>query len=1124
MNKNRGFHFFDGTLYAALPAMLVVAVLAFGAPSFAGGGAGDAKTAVASLKKSCPSCDVLSSESTQLSYSDRELLVLHVYDRAAHVVRQVSYLPSGVEVPYGESVRAEAAARRATVGALSETMVDQFLSSPGDREIEVYLTAAADVPGQDRERIGEDAAYAAQYEADLKNAIEKAQSGLVDALANLGYLADTFLDDAPMVHAVVVANDLAKLARDDRVLAIDLDEGVGMPTSDTSSDRWMYATDLDMVADWGWLGQGQKIGIILHEQPVAGDNGSVIDVAATANPAGTTLAQASWTVGAARSRPAGMPADTPVLYAGAASASTTYMANLDGYVGSVENWAYGQGCRVFAYARASSSASTTTLSAHDRYVDYFARTRPCTNGCVHYVASAGNRTYLQGQWSNCQAASYYYVQNRFFNGLIVGGTALGERMAWGGDEQMYQCSAWQNISSAAGEREIPHVAAPASQTTTGYKDGFLAGLKAGGKNYSGTSASASMVSGLIADMLQRAATESSDLAIWPEAVRSIIMSTAWHDADGNVFSTTQRIDDRDGAGQVSASHAVHLSAAANRNPANGSLRGWYPDTAYPGEFTGGYYQTRRNYVAVDPGNTLQAALSWTAHSTCTDPNDPATCSEPALDANLDLVLRRPDLTVAASSTTLANNYEFLRYTNITGAVEYFWLDIALVGSYQATETYLGLAWDQLDEGGFYYADTCDTSVQVESEADSVANNVLSGAAIAALRSGEYVGAWVENTGSGWTNGTTNVQTFSKDGQTKLDNIFNLGSRTINPRLSALDQDRFVIVYNIKQDSDYVEKAFARVYDRAFQPYAAFDRTIGTGAQSTDEVMHPDVAGYSDADGQNAAYWTSSLMKGSPVWVRVDHCKSGPSCTFTTASNVSTFTMDRAETAIAAFPPDSEYAGGSVVAWADPTTRGIKVRCYQWNDQNGTIDAVTNTCPNNICDAGNPPINNYEAHPGIAMFPGGYFAVVWTDRGSQNVEYRLFTPDCNFENSPAGVQLACTNTGGDLDCTNDASEVAHDTRRTNAVSSNAAGKLAEFRLGYADSQNRPSFRTIRPYMSTRVADAQFGSGFVDWSGSGERQGQNVGLAHLPECGRDWVALWGTKPENTISWARYRLRPW
>jgi hypothetical protein len=1122
MNIGNSLSFVKGAV------MFVIAFLALCSPLSAGGAESSADPAVASLKKSCPSCEVLSSESTQLPYSDRELIVLHVYDQSSYVVRQVSYLPNGVEVPFEDSVRAEAATRRATVGALSETMVDQCLASPNDREIEVYLMGAADVPGQDRERIAKDELYAAQYEADVKTAIEKAQSDLVDALADLGYLADTFLDDAPMVHAVVLSSDLAKLARDDRVLAIDPDEGVGVPTSDTWSDRWMYATDLDMVADWGWRGNGQKIGIILHEQPTAYDYSNFLDVTATANPAGTTLAQASWTVGFARSKPAGMLSDTPDKYAGSASSSTTYMANLDGYVGSVENWAYGQGCRVFAYARASSSASTTALSAHDRYVDYFTRTRPCTNGCVHYVASAGNRTYLQGPWSDCQASSYYYVQNRFFNGLIVGGTALGERQAWGGDEQMYQCSAWRNISSSEGEREIPHVAAPASQTTTGvngtngeYRDGLMAG----GQYYSGTSASASMVSGLIADMLQRAAAESSDLAMWPEAVRSIIMATAWHDADGNVFSTTQRIDDRDGAGLISASHAVQLSAAANRNPANGSRRGWYPDTAYPSEFSGGWYTSRRNYVAVDPNNTLQATLSWTAHGTCTDPNNPATCSEPALDANLDLVLRKPDLTVAASSTTLANNYEFLRYTNTTGAVQYFWLDIALVGSFAASETYLGLAWDQMDEGGFYYADTCDTTTQVESEADSAATyNFISGATVAALKSGEYVGAWTKDSDATWPNGRVKMQVFGKDANIKFDDVRDLGYRTINPRISAIDSDRFVIGYNSKPSDSTFEKASFGVYDRTLHRYGTFDYDIGTGTAKP-EPLHPDVGGYSfsDATGQHFGYWTSSVVTyaSGSVRVQVDHCQMENTpfdCTSANAGTLTTFTWERADSTIATFPTGS-LAGGSIVAWADPDTRGIKLRCYRPNDANGAPDPVSDAL--DISNPPLPPSAQYEAHPGIVVFPDGRFVVAWVDRESKNVEYRLFTSDCTVETT---IRSACTTTSGDLNCTEDASRVSDDTGRISVVSSNQIGKLSEFRIGYPDRTARPSFRTIRPYGSTQVVDAQLGTGFVAMTGMEQRRGQCVGVAHLPDCGYDWISLWGTALESNVSFARYRLRPW
>jgi hypothetical protein len=58
----------------------------------------------------------------------------------------------------------------------------------------------------------------------------------------------------------------------------------------------------------------------------------------------------------------------------------------------------------------------------------------------------------------------------------------------------------------------------------------------------------------------------------------------------------------------------------------------------------------------------------------------------------------------------------------------------------------------------------------------------------------------------------------------------------------------------------------------------------------------------------------------------------------------------------------------------------------------------------------------------------------------------------------------------------------------------------------------------------VVDAQLGTGFVAMTGMEQRRGQCVGVAHLPDCGYDWISLWGTALESNVSFARYRLRPW
>lgn len=953
--------------------------------------------------KACPSCSLLGSEQVVLPALNRKVNVVHAWKKAEGIPETIYLDENGQQVDLESLQDADSEARHATHGVLSPDLADEELATKAGDVVAIYLTAPCLPPDQDRERIAVDPEYAAEYESQLAASVEGAQKGLFEALGERGYFPDNVVPDSPMVHAFVRVEDLRAIAFDQRVASIDPDEGIGAPTS----DDWIYSTDLDMAHDWGWDGSGQRIALILRERPPNYDNGTDVTIAdyAVDPPGGAYSTNATWAVGVVRSNPgpSGGLRDTPPRYAGSAPASTTYMANTEGYgVGSVEDWARNLGCRVFVYGRASSSPATTALSAHDRYVDFFARTRPCTNGCLHYVAPAGNRnvpsTSLPNEWVAGTSASTH-VQNRFFNGLIVGGTynPVGGRGTLWSDQAMYIWSAWENVGSRT-LRELPHLVAPAVDVDAGtdvYGDP---------QTFSGTSASASIVGGVIADLLEQTA----NLRSWPEAVRSILMVTTPGSIDGAPFSLKDTdagggaTDDKDGAGFVSASRAAFVGTLANQAPAGTTLRGWYGDQVFPSEFTGGLYTTYVPVVGVRPNETLRVALSWTATGSCTDP---ATCVEPILDANLDLYLTNTATQVPVDwSTTTPNNYEYATYTNLTGATVNVRINVGLTGTFATgvTSTYAGLAWDTV--GDYFYADLCNTQqmaapYRVFSQQDAGGDYLDQRALDAsALYNNEYVAAWqsTKNVLQGDVDVVASL--FSRDWTTKDAVPFQVNStsgRQVFPAVDGLLHDRFVVAWQNVQ---------AGIKARVFTKYkGGSEIDVYTAANS----FKPDVASYVNPHFGFEWYW---IAWQSGTSVRLKMCV-GELCgapnpdilVATNGANQETRASTRVAT-IASTAPASDDRGGAIVAWVANSGLGqgrVQVACYR-------INGTTKAAPANV-SLGHAV---YERNPVGASMADGGFLIAWASFGD----------DFNGNGGPDGnvarfarFDASCTRVSENLTC-------------------------------------------------------------------------------------------------------------
>lgn len=161
------------------------------------------------------------------------------------------------------------------------------------------------------------------------------------------------------------------------------------------------------------------------------------------------------------------------------------------------------------------------------------------------AASAGNSGTIFG-WLGTVGSP-----GRAYNIVTVGNFMDSNSIPWLGDA-MSPTSSFKNPSSFSNDREKPEVAAPGTGITTLTNTGspWLS------SPVSGTSFAAPIVTGLAALLLQR----DSSLQTWPEAVKAILMATAYHNIEGPT-----RLSSKDGAGGVVATLADDVANGVSGN-------------------------------------------------------------------------------------------------------------------------------------------------------------------------------------------------------------------------------------------------------------------------------------------------------------------------------------------------------------------------------------------------------------------------------------------------------------------------------------------------------------------------------------------------------------------------------
>jgi len=289
-------------------------------------------------------------------------------------------------------------------------------------------------------------------------------------------------------------------------------------------------------------------------------------------------------------------------------------------------WAFNQGAQIVNVSAVVDSQANTSMHWTDKAFDYWARYR------FRMVTQA------LGNYSD-----YIRSPGKAWNVLSVGAFDDNNDPSWSND-QMWPSSPWINPASPNNDREKPEVVAVGRNVTALGVNNQIA-------TWEGTSFAAPQVAGLDALLIHR----HSDLTLWPEASRAIIMASATHNITGPSGIPTGQ-DLRDGAGAINAVLADTIARTRNLSDVNPCTTScWWGNYISSSSFPVGTWQFR--YFTANKGDLIRAAIAWWSNADMPANN----YSFDRLDTDLQLGIIDPDglWVPGAWSASWDNNYELV---------------------------------------------------------------------------------------------------------------------------------------------------------------------------------------------------------------------------------------------------------------------------------------------------------------------------------------------------------------------------------------------------------------------------------------------------------------------------------
>jgi len=537
-------------------------------------------------------------------------------------------------------------------GRQSKALADRLQQSGGSETVEVAFWLKMDMSPNRTPK---------SAEIDLsaqRTRVSTTQAGLLQWLNSKGYTVKYASPYEPIVFANLPTSDVNALTKDDtmaqslRIGFADIERTERQPHVNS-----MVRTIWDhIVKQRGISGNGVKVAVIEGDR-VSGGN-PYLSLSGYKG-SGSTGQHATGVAGVIASGyqggGLGLVQDCRgIAYMDSSHTPSIYSADSGTYsdssIVSACDWAVSQGVTVLNH----SWGGNYVVGALEAYMDHLAYDLGRTN-----VVSSGN-------YPNTGS---YNVDNPgcAANVITVGSYNDMNTPSWK-DDALSWFSCYVDANGYGGDFNKPEVVGIGElvTSTSMYSPWMLAG-------YSGTSFSAPMVAGVVANVQSR----STWLQGWPEGTKAVIMASA-----------TQSVSDIDhqGAGCVNAAHADDIL-----------VNGWFDAMYAPRDPSWGpnpdVYIGWHGITGVVAGERVKVALCWDRHGTGYGSADP-------LKADFDLRVTCPSGSVYWSSSW-DNSYEFKEFVAPESGSYGIDIHVFRWDTDNAGE-YIGLAWWHENSGTFSY--------------------------------------------------------------------------------------------------------------------------------------------------------------------------------------------------------------------------------------------------------------------------------------------------------------------------------------------------------------------------------------------------------------------------------------
>ena len=475
----------------------------------------------------------------------------------------------------------------------------------------------------------------------VQAAIAQQLRPLVDYLRARGLTIDYVSQDVPAVYATLSKSAIFELQERKGVQSIGL-----VRWADNCMDVAKLAIDAPYAWDEGYSGLGVRVGVIEVGGRAAVENPYLRGVIQDAeNAPAETQSHATATTGMIRGRHSdyrGISYGALVRVGGATGGNINQLR-------SAAERAIAWGANILsnswgAFAYSYENGGPERMDNEERYWDSLALLQRRT-----IVFAAGNEGTEHG---------YLRHPGYAYNLISVGAYDDHNTESWS-DDTMADFSSYKDCQSAYGDREKPELCAPGVNiyaTTT--RSPWV------GNCGNGTSYACPITAGSVALLMQAV----PELRAWPEAVKAILMASAWDNIELGWW-----MEGRDGAGGIDAYEALYTAqwhhwAAAELTRANFDANGY---AVLP--------------IDVPTAAKIRAVVVWSV-----DPGYSRYLDEPQIDVDLDY--RLADGTIFDKSESADNNFEVVAAQNVTAGRRYLGFHVARVDNPNARFR-LAWAWD-----------------------------------------------------------------------------------------------------------------------------------------------------------------------------------------------------------------------------------------------------------------------------------------------------------------------------------------------------------------------------------------------------------------------------------------------